>query len=205
MRSAGEATRARILAAAMTEFAEHGLAGARINRIAADAQASKERLYAYFPSKESLFAAVCGQMVTEVAEQTALTADDLPGYVGRLFDHHVQHPENARLHDWLSLIPGDLAGQDEVNTALVDKLNEIRRGQRDGLVDPSWDPVDLFLLIIDITKSMAAPNEAAHRLLGSGRARSNAARRAAAVEAVRRLVEPIELVGATSGSRAARR
>jgi AcrR family transcriptional regulator len=190
MRSAGEATRARILAAAKEEFAEHGLAGARINRIAAQAQASKERLYAYFPSKESLFAAVSEQLVTEVAEQAKLTGDDVPGYVGRLFDNHVKHPENARLHDWLSLTPGDPAGGDDVSQALVSKLDEIRRGQQDGHIDPSWDPVDLFLLITDIAKSMAAPNEAAHRLLGSGRARSRAARRAAAVEAARRLVTP---------------
>ena len=51
MRSAGEATRDRILAAAKDEFATYGLAGARINRIAAQARASKDRLYAYFASK----------------------------------------------------------------------------------------------------------------------------------------------------------
>ena len=61
MRSAGEATRDRILAAAKDEFATYGLAGARINRIAAQARASKDRLYAYFASKEELFAAVTEQ------------------------------------------------------------------------------------------------------------------------------------------------
>ena len=39
MRSAGEATRDRILAAGKEEFARYGLAGARINRIATDARA----------------------------------------------------------------------------------------------------------------------------------------------------------------------
>jgi AcrR family transcriptional regulator len=58
MRAAGEATRERIPAAAKEEFARYGFAGARISRISAEAKASKERLYAYFPSKESLFAAV---------------------------------------------------------------------------------------------------------------------------------------------------
>ena len=42
MRPAGEATRERILAAAKEEFAEHGLAGARINRIAASALVSND-------------------------------------------------------------------------------------------------------------------------------------------------------------------
>src|SRR6185312_3269195 len=71
MRPAGEATRERILAAAKTEFSARGLAGARINRIATDAHASKERLYAYFPSKEALFAAVTQRLVIDVAEDVA--------------------------------------------------------------------------------------------------------------------------------------
>src|SRR5689334_11886003 len=45
MRSAVD-TRARILAAATAEFAERGLAGGRVDRIAAAADANKERIYA---------------------------------------------------------------------------------------------------------------------------------------------------------------
>src|SRR5262249_15209214 len=66
MRASGEATRQRILEAAKREFAQYGLSGARINRIAANAHASKERLYAYFPSKEALFAAVAELLVSDV-------------------------------------------------------------------------------------------------------------------------------------------
>src|SRR3981189_168640 len=47
--------RGEILAAARTEFAQYGLAGARIDRIAGSAHASKERLYAHFADKEALF------------------------------------------------------------------------------------------------------------------------------------------------------
>ena len=49
------ATRARLLDAAHSEFAERGLAGARVDRIAAAAQANKQAIYAYFGSKEQLF------------------------------------------------------------------------------------------------------------------------------------------------------
>jgi AcrR family transcriptional regulator len=47
--------RGEILEAARAEFAQYGLAGARIDRIARNAQASKERLYAHFGDKETLF------------------------------------------------------------------------------------------------------------------------------------------------------
>ncbi|WP_373310185.1 helix-turn-helix domain-containing protein, partial [Streptomyces purpurascens] len=43
-----------MLAAAMEEFAGHGIAGARVDRIAKLAKTSKERVYAYFRSKDAL-------------------------------------------------------------------------------------------------------------------------------------------------------
>ena len=54
----GAATRDRILEVATREFAEHGIAGARIERIVAAARTNKAQLYAYFGSKEGLFDAI---------------------------------------------------------------------------------------------------------------------------------------------------
>ncbi|MBU3651833.1 MAG: TetR/AcrR family transcriptional regulator [Limnohabitans sp.] len=51
-------SRARILEAARTEFAEHGLDGARVDRIAALAGINKRMLYHYFGNKDDLFCAV---------------------------------------------------------------------------------------------------------------------------------------------------
>ena len=48
-------TRARILDTALSEFAVHGLAGARTERIAAAAGVNKALLYYYFASKEKLY------------------------------------------------------------------------------------------------------------------------------------------------------
>ena len=79
-----QATRERILAAAKTEFAERGLAGARINSIATEANASKERLYAYFPSKGALFAAVTERLVVDVTAETVVARGDMAAYVGLL-------------------------------------------------------------------------------------------------------------------------
>src|SRR4026209_2240678 len=52
-----ERTRARILAAATAEFARYGLGGARVDRIAARANANKRMLYYYFRDKDNLFLA----------------------------------------------------------------------------------------------------------------------------------------------------
>ena len=53
-----EATRRRLIDAARVEFAEHGIAGARVDRIAADAQANKAQIYHYFGNKDRLFDAM---------------------------------------------------------------------------------------------------------------------------------------------------
>ena len=191
MRAAGEATRERILAVAKQEFARYGLAGARISRIATEARASKERLYAYFPSKEDLFAAVVGQLLTDVSVDTMLSGDDVPGYAGRLFDNYRQNPDNARLGDWLDLETGEgPAGAGAQARILQPKIDEIRRGQRDGYIDPAWDPVELFILIFKLTKSMALPNPVLRRLRQVNGQSGSAAGRQAAIEAVRRLIEP---------------
>ena len=52
-----EATRDRILTAARDEFALAGLGGARIDKIAAAADANKQMIYHYFGSKDGLFTA----------------------------------------------------------------------------------------------------------------------------------------------------
>ena len=50
--------RIRILEAAKQEFAAHGLAGARVDRIAANAGANKRMLYYHVGNKENLYLAV---------------------------------------------------------------------------------------------------------------------------------------------------
>ncbi|HEY3483203.1 MAG TPA: TetR family transcriptional regulator, partial [Streptomyces sp.] len=51
MRDAAE-TKRRLLAAATEEFAERGIAGARVDRIAAAAGCNKAMIYSYFGSKD---------------------------------------------------------------------------------------------------------------------------------------------------------
>lgn len=97
-------TRERLLAAARTEFAAHGIAGARTDRIASLAGVNKERIYGHFGSKEKLFDAVVVDAMDEMLDAVALLPDDDPAeYVGRIFDFHRDRPELLRLLLWEGL------------------------------------------------------------------------------------------------------
>ncbi|MGW0002220.1 TetR family transcriptional regulator [Nocardia grenadensis] len=181
MRAAGQATRDRILAAATAEFAEYGTAGARINRIAAAAHASKDRLYAYFPGKSELYAAVTEQWTRQTTTETALRADDIPGYVGRLFDHFLAHPENARLQAWAELEPADEHIDRVLRRTIDPKLAEIRRGQREGLVTTDIAAPMLLRMLTDLARSTAVH-------AGPGPAARIATQRSAVVLAAQRLI-----------------
>ncbi|MQY08940.1 TetR family transcriptional regulator [Actinomadura macrotermitis] len=101
------ATKERILAAATAEFAAHGVAGARVDRVAAQAKANKRAIYDYFGDKNALFAAVLEHLMAELAEAVPPGEEDLPAYAERLFDYHRAHPEALRLLLWEALELGD--------------------------------------------------------------------------------------------------
>jgi AcrR family transcriptional regulator len=192
MRAAGRATRDRILAAAKDEFTEYGFAGARLNRIASTARASKERLYSYFASKEQLFEAVVAQWIESAPFRVPLSADDVPGYVEGLFDNFVADPRGARLQRWIELeAPEGLSDDHLLRRLFRAKLAEVRRGQQAGLIDPTWHPMDLVTLLTEIVQSMAAGASVISSIAGEARTGDTTdERRAAAVEAARRLVGP---------------
>lgn len=100
------ATRQRILDAAATEFAAHGVAGARVDRIAAAARANKRAIYDYFGDKHALFAAVLHRQLSDVAAAVPIDTD-LADYAQRLAVYHAEHPEALRLLLWEALELGD--------------------------------------------------------------------------------------------------
>src|ERR1700761_2103829 len=63
-------TRSRILDAALREFAAHGLAGARTDRIAQSAGVNKALLYYYFDSKENLYMAALEMISAKIRDRT---------------------------------------------------------------------------------------------------------------------------------------
>lgn len=95
-----EATRDAILSAATDEFAQHGLAGARVDRIAERAGINKRMLYYYFGQKEGLFLAVLEgayQRIREEERQLNLTQVEPTEAIRRLvaftWNYYIAHPE----------------------------------------------------------------------------------------------------------------
>src|ERR1700685_4644069 len=102
MRNA-EATRERILKAALAEFSAHGIAGARVDRIATAARCNKNLIYIYFQDKESLFCTVLLKHLLRIHAEQPFTPDDLPGYSAKVFDWAMANPDLMRLMAWFAL------------------------------------------------------------------------------------------------------
>jgi AcrR family transcriptional regulator len=102
MRNAG-ATKERILEAALAEFSAHGIAGARVDRIAQAARCNKNLIYIYFEDKETLFTTVIRRHLMRVHEEQPFTPDDLPGYAVKVFDFAMANPDLMRLMAWSAL------------------------------------------------------------------------------------------------------
>lgn len=94
-----EATRKRILEAAVAEFSAKGLAGGRVDAIAKAARTNKRMLYYYFGDKEALYLAALEQAYIDMRRQEAgleLASLDAREAIVRLcqfkFDYFVAHP-----------------------------------------------------------------------------------------------------------------
>ena len=73
------ATRKKLLAAARREFAGSGLAGARVDEIAARAGVNKQLVYHYFGDKDALYLAVLEWVYEEIrAQERKLNLEGLP-------------------------------------------------------------------------------------------------------------------------------
>ncbi|WP_236565322.1 MULTISPECIES: TetR/AcrR family transcriptional regulator [Nocardia] len=102
-----DATRQALLRAARDEFAQYGLAGARVDRIAETAGVNKERIYGLFGSKDKLFDVILIETLREFIDVVKPLADTEPGaYVGKLFDYHRDNPQLLRLMLWEALHRG---------------------------------------------------------------------------------------------------
>jgi TetR/AcrR family transcriptional regulator len=99
-----EESRAAILEAAVGEFAEHGIAGARTDAIARAAHVNKALLYYYFKDKDALYEAVLDLVFSGLrAQVTPVLDSDLPPrqkmleYLGAYFDYIAANPRFPRV------------------------------------------------------------------------------------------------------------
>src|SRR5215468_10059218 len=94
------ATRQKLLTAARREFANSGLAGARVDEIAARAGVNKQLVYHYFGDKDALYLAVLEWVYEEIrSHERNLNLAGLPPrtairkLIESSFDHLAAHPD----------------------------------------------------------------------------------------------------------------
>ena len=143
---AAEETKARILAAAFREFAEYGVAGARVDRIAKNAECNKNLIYVYFESKEGLFTTVLDQHLADAYAGLEFTAENLPDLARRVFDYAHANPDVYRLLAWATLerTAAQPPSREREHTR---KLPMIREQQQAGTVNDGTPP-ELILMAV---------------------------------------------------------
>lgn len=198
------ATRQRILDAAMAEFAAKGLAGARVDEIAARAGANKRMLYAYFGAKEDLWLTVLeAAYAAKRQEEEQLDVAHLPPAeaMARLVAFNLRY--TARHPEFVALL-----NQENVHAAahlrrssnvpalyspLTTRLREVlARGAAEGLFRRDVDPLQLYLSIVALGHFTVANRFTLSTIFGTdlGSEAALQAREAHAVEVVLGYLRP---------------
>ena len=148
-----EATRERILAAALAEFADKGLAGARVDAIARRARINKRMLYHYFGNKADLFREILRRKVAARAAAVAEAPGPLGEFLAYFYEVACRDLEWVRLLKWeaLEADPRRVAAEAERRAAFRAAVAKIRRGQTEGQLPPDLDPRQCLLALLGLT------------------------------------------------------
>jgi AcrR family transcriptional regulator len=154
-----EATRANILEVATAEFSAKGLAGARIDEIAALTRTSKRMIYYYFGNKEGLYIAVLEEAYRRMRHiEASLHLEDLAPeqalrtLVAFTCDYQLANPDFIRLVMNENMHRGEYLAQsktiEQLNVPAIAGLRSVyERGVAQGLFRAGIDPVDLHMSI----------------------------------------------------------
>jgi TetR/AcrR family transcriptional regulator len=143
----GEDLRNKVLLAAIDEFAEFGLSGARVDRIATRAGANKQLIYYYFGDKNGLFDAAIKQMAerfSEVRSELPVALADRPAayFVAAAKDRSI-----VRMLQWEALAIGEGEAVSENSRAAQARagVDALRAEQAIGKIPADLDVAQLFL------------------------------------------------------------
>jgi TetR/AcrR family transcriptional regulator len=143
------ATRRKLLVAARREFADSGLAGARVDEIAARAGVNKQLVYHYFGDKDALYLAVLEWVYEEIREHERKLNESS-------FDHLAAHP------DFIVLLNDENRGGarhvrgsrklEAMHSPLVSMVSNIlHEGVKCGTFRRGIDPVHLYISIAGLS------------------------------------------------------
>jgi AcrR family transcriptional regulator len=157
-----EGLKKRILAGALTTFAEFGMQGARLEQIAENAQTTKRMVVYHFGNKEKLYIEVLEQVYQAIRQHETglnLAAMEPELAMSKLveasFDYHVSHPDFMRLVCTENLLRGRYISQSPrikaLNRSALDVLDDIlARGQQQGVFIREVETIDVHRLISSI-------------------------------------------------------
>jgi len=203
VRDAG-ATRQRILDAAEKEFSAKGLAGARVDVIAAGSGSNKRMIYYYFENKENLYVAVLESAYTHMRrEESGLSLDSLDplaairALVLFKFDYYERHPVLISLLNAENVHGARYLRRSrnvtKLSMPLVETLSDIlKQGAKKGVMRAAIDAVELYVSIAALSyfyfSNRATLSNAFGRAFDSAAARR--ARRTHVVEVILGYVRP---------------
>jgi TetR/AcrR family transcriptional regulator len=156
-------TRNKLLTAARREFADRGLAGARVDDIAARAGVNKQLVYHYFGDKDALYLAVLEWVYEEIrAQERKLNLEGLPPeraikkLIESSFDHLALHPDfivllNDENRNGARHVRASLKLED-MHSPLVSMVSKIlKEGVRAGTFRKGINPLHLYISIAGLS------------------------------------------------------
>jgi len=148
-----------IIEVATREFAEKGLAGGRIDEIAALTNTSKRMIYYHFGSKEGLYVAVLEAAYRRIREiEAGLSLEDLEPeaalakLVGFTYDYQLANPDFIRLVMSENIQKGEFLAQSatiqQLNVPVITAVKSVYdRGVKAGVFRRGLDAVELHMAI----------------------------------------------------------
>lgn len=158
-----EATRKKLLEAAVDEFAQHGFSGGKLERIARRAGVNKRLVYHYFKDKERLYSTVLEhayslihrkddeikldtsqpiRALTVLVDRTFERIFELPKVSALIADENQHKARHIRDAPWMKALHRRLIGQIS---------NMLRAGRKAGIFRANIDPVHLFMSILGLS------------------------------------------------------
>ncbi|MFF1568760.1 TetR family transcriptional regulator [Streptomyces sp. NPDC058293] len=185
----GAATYKRIIDAATQEFAQYGIAGARIERIISAARTNKAQLYSYFGNKEQLFDAIFFASLERITNVVPIDVEDLADWAVRLYDEYLARPDLIRLATWARLErrpAGHLVAEHERYED--HKLRAIAEAQAAGRIRQG-DSFDVMAMVIAMSMAWS-PVSNVYAATAAEPPDLHEQRRALLRDCVRRIVAP---------------
>jgi AcrR family transcriptional regulator len=156
---APEANRARILQAAIDEFAERGVKGASMDAIAARTRTTRALINYYFGGKEQVYLAVLEHVYAEIRQAEGqldldhlAPADAVRRIVEFTFDYYLDHPGFVRLVVAENQARGRHLRRSRamrsLNRPIIETLGRVlERGRQEGSFQRRVEPVEIHMAI----------------------------------------------------------